>query len=120
MAHPMKPDHHDAVEKERPRRSPLDGLGHAVGLFPETHELLAVLKSAFDRPATGVGREDLSRVPVELGAVEHLVGPSALEVADQNDRQQAVAARLVVQSLDGLDGESGMKTELLEIQFGPG
>ena len=44
---------------------------------------------------------------IELGAVEHLVGPSALEVADQNDRQQAVAAGLVVQGLGGAIPKSG-------------
>src|SRR4029077_19091073 len=73
-----------------------------------------------NRPTTGVGREDLTRVPVELGAVEHLVGPAALLVADQNDRQQAVAARLVVEGLDRLDGQSGMEAELVEFEFGPG
>ena len=90
MANPIEPRHHHTVHEERHRRGSLDGLGHSVGLLSQSHELLAVFKSAFDRPATGVRRKNLSHVPVELGAVEHLVGAATLLVANQDDRQQAV------------------------------
>ena len=95
MADLMEPHHHNAVEEERHRSGPLDRLDHSIGLLSKAHELLTILKGAFDRPATGIGRKDLLRVPVEIGAVEHLIGPRPFEVAGQNDRQQAVAAGLV-------------------------
>ena len=120
MAHAMKPHHHHTVVEERHGCRPFDGLGETVGLFPEAHQLLAVFKRAFDRPAAGVGRKDQTRIPVELRAVKHLVGPPALEVADQNDRQQTVAAGFVVQGLAGFDGQSGMEAELIEDEFDPG
>ena len=56
----------------------------------------------------------MPRLPVELGAVEHLVGTFAVAVARQDDGQEALTAGLVVEGLLGLDLQDGMQAELIE------
>ena len=109
-----------AVDEHGHRCGPLDGLGEAIGRVLQSQELLAVFKCALDRPATRIGREDLPRRPIELGAVEHLIGPLPFEVVHQDDGQQSVPARLVVQGLDRLDVQGGMQAELVEVESRPG
>ena len=60
------------------------------------------------------------RRPLELGAVEHLIGSFPLQVTHQDDGQESVPPGLVVQRLDRLDLHGGMESELIELQFGPG
>ena len=59
MARLVEPNHHQAVDEQRHRGGPLDRLGKTIGRVLQSQELLAVFKCAFDRPATGIGREDL-------------------------------------------------------------
>src|SRR5262249_57420531 len=47
---------------------------------------------------------------------EGLVGPAPLDVADQDDPQQPVLARLVVQGPDRLDLERGVQAVVVELQ----
>src|SRR5205823_3496163 len=67
-----------------------------------------------------IGGEDLAGIPVELGAVEHLIGPLTLKVPRQDDGQKTLAAGLVVQGLLGFDLQDGMESELVEGEFRPG
>src|SRR5439155_23346050 len=89
------------------------------GVF-QAKELIAVFEGAFDSPTTSIGRQDLAGVPVQLGAVEHSVRALALEVMDENDGEQALAAGLVIEGLLGLDLQTGVEAELIEGEFRPG
>ena len=120
MTRLVEPNHHQSVDEQRHRRGPLDGLGKTIGRVLQAQELLAIFKGAFDRPAAGIGREDLPRRPIELGAVEHLIGAFPFQVAHQDDGQKSVPSRLVVQGLDRLDRQGGMQPELVELEFRPG
>ena len=97
-----------------------DRHGQTVGRVFQAQILFAVFKSAFNGPATSVGGKNLAGVPVKVGAVEHLIGPLAFEVACQDDGQEPRTAGLVIQGLLGFDLQAGMQSELVEGEFGPG
>ena len=112
----VEPNHHQAVEDQRHGRGSFHGLGKTIGGIFQTQELLAIFKGAFDGPATGVGGEDLPGGPIELGAVEHLIRSFPLQVAHQDDGQEAVTPGRVVEGLDRLDRQAGMEPELVEVE----
>ncbi len=116
----VEPNHHQAGEDQRHGRGAFDGLGKTIGRILQTQELLAVFKGAFDGPAARVGGEDLPGGPIELGAVEHLIRSFPLQVAHQDDGQEAVTSGLVVQGWDRLDRQAGMEPELVEVESHPG
>src|SRR5208282_1008716 len=119
MAPLMKPYHDQAVNHERHRRCPPHGLLRAVGWIFQAEQLLAILESDLDRPPRRICRKDFSGIPVETGAVEHLLRAFAQRVAHQDDGQQPILACLVVQRLHGLDQERRMQSKLIEDQFLP-
>ena len=120
MSRLVEPHHDQTIEHQRKRRGPLDGLGQTIGRVLQSEKLFAVFEGAFNRPAVGVCCQDLPCAPIQLGAVEHLIGAFPFQVAHQDDRQLAVSACLVVESLDGFDGERGMQPELVEFEPSPG
>src|SRR5271157_3156130 len=77
------------------------------------------LALAFNRPATSIGGEDLPCRPIKLGTVEHLIGAFPFHVVRQDDGQQSILARFVVQGLGRLDCQGGMQPELVKLQFSP-
>ena len=85
----------------------------------QAQELLAILKGAFNGPATSIGRQDFPRRPIKLRTVEHLIGTFPFHVARQDDGQKSVLSRLVVQGLDRLDLQGGMQPELVKLEFRP-
>src|SRR5262249_30985114 len=74
---------------------------------------------AFDGPAIGVGGQDLPSVPVEFRAVEQVVRSLALEITRQDDIQETLTTRLVIEGLLAFDGQAGMEAKLIEVEFGP-
>ena len=119
MARLVEPHHDQTIEQQRKRRGSLDGFGQTIGRVLQSQELFAVFEGAFNRPAVGVRCQDLACAPIQFGAVEHLIGAFPFQVAHQDDRQLAVSACLVVESLDGFDGERGMQSELIEFEPSP-
>ena len=115
----VEPHDDQTIEQQRKGRGPLDGFGQTIGRVLQSQKLLAVLEGTFNRPAVGVCRQDLSCAPIQLGAVEHLIGTFPVQVVHQDDRQLAVSACLVVESLDGFDSERGMQSELVEFEPSP-
>ena len=103
MAFLMKPQHDQAVQHQRHRRGASHGLLGAVGRVLQPQQLFAVFEGHLDGPSRGVGRKNLSSLPVQTGAVEHLVGTFAQDIAHQDDGQEPVLARFVVPGLAGLD-----------------
>ena len=120
MSRLVEPHHDQTIEHQRKRRGSPDGLGQTIGRVLQSQELLAVFEGAFNRPAVGVCCQDLACAPIQLGAVEHLIGTFPFQVAHQDDRQLTVSAGLVVESLGGLDGQRGMQPELVEFEPSPG
>ena len=58
-------------------------------------------------------------IPGQVGAVEEVVRPLAMQVTGQDDGQETLAPRLVVQGLLCLDLQGGMETELVKREFRP-
>ena len=119
MSRLVKPNDDQAVDEHRHGRGSLDGLGKTIGRVFQTQELFAAFKSAFDGPATGIGREDFPRCPIELRTVEHLLGTFPFQIAHQDDGQQSVPSRLVVESLLRLDRQAGVQPKLVEFESSP-
>src|SRR5271157_1051148 len=119
MTRLVKPNHYEGVDEQRHRRGARDGLGNSIGRVLQAQELLAIFEGAFNGPATSIGREYLPRRPIKLGTIEHLIWAFSFHVARQNDGQQSILSRLVVQGLDRLDRQCGMQPELVELEFSP-
>ena len=119
MAHKVKPGNDETVEEQGHRRGSRHGFGQPIGGVFQAKVLLAVFESAFDGPATGIRGQDLPSVSGEIGAVEHLVRPTALQIACEDNGQQSLSPGFVVESLLCLDRERGVQAELIEGQFGP-
>ena len=105
MALPVEPDQRQTVQHQAHRRRPLDRQRRPVRGVLQAHHLLGVEVHHLHTPPRGVMGQDRPRVPVSPRAVEHLIGAASLAVPDQEDRQQPVLARLVVQGPDRLDLE---------------
>jgi len=77
VAEHLEPSHDHAVQEESHGRRATHRQTDAVGGIFQAQILLAVFEGAFDGPTVSVGSQDLANVPVEVGAVEQLVGAFA-------------------------------------------
>jgi len=116
MALTFKPDRDEAVQDHRHGGGPTDSLLGTIGRIFEAQQLFAIVKRHFNRPACRIGVQDLSGVPIQSRAVEHLVRTFAIHVMHQHDFQQAVLACLVIQRLDGFYLHGGVQAVLVEVQ----
>ena len=119
MACLVKPNHDQTIDEQRHGRGPRNGLGKTIGRVLQAQELLAIFKGAFNGPAASIGRQDFSWRPIKLGTVEHLIGAFPFHVARQDDGQESVLSRFVVQGFDRLDRQGGMQPELVKLEFSP-
>src|SRR5277367_6506342 len=87
MSRLVEPHHDQTGEQQRKRRGPLDGFRQTIGRVLQAQELFAVFEGTLNRPTVGVCCQYLSRAPIQLGAVEHLIGAFPVQVVYQNDRQ---------------------------------
>ena len=99
----------------------LDGLGKAVGGVPRSQTVACRSRwSTSDRPAAGIGGQDLPGVEIQKRAVEDGQGTFAEVVSDQDgDFKRRSRPALLIEALSRLDRQLGMHAVLVERQGRP-